>query len=144
MGQPEAGMGVDAGDFDGDGDLDLFLSHLTRETNTLYQNDSEGLFEDLQAATLHRHRLELLHSPPLPHGRGTVVAMELACAIQDLLGGEDMDMKVGYLVAASERIENLEGSLGYDLPHRATATPTAPRRSGPGFPRSLAFGFLLG
>ena len=70
--------------------------------------------------------------------------MGLACAIQDLLGGEGVDMKVGYLVAASERIENLEGSLGYELPHRATATPTAPRRSGPGCPRSLALGFLLG
>jgi hypothetical protein len=39
-------MGVDAADFDGDGDEDLFMAHLTRETNTLYTNDGSGLFED--------------------------------------------------------------------------------------------------
>ncbi len=45
-GRAEASMGVDAGDFDVDGDEDLFLAHLTGETNTLYVNDGTGLFED--------------------------------------------------------------------------------------------------
>lgn len=39
-------MGVDAADFDGDGDEDLFVSHLTTESNTLYVNDGSGFFED--------------------------------------------------------------------------------------------------
>ena len=39
-------MGVDAADFDGDGDEDLFMTHLARETNTLYVNDGTGWFED--------------------------------------------------------------------------------------------------
>jgi hypothetical protein len=46
QGQAEASMGVDAADFDGDGDEDLFMTHLTGETNTLYVNDGTGLFED--------------------------------------------------------------------------------------------------
>ena len=46
-GQPEASMGVDAGDFDADGDADLFLTHLIQETNTVYTNDGIGLFEDV-------------------------------------------------------------------------------------------------
>jgi hypothetical protein len=50
-GRPEAGMGVDAADFDGDGDDDLFLAHLGRETNTVYVNDRTGTFEDRSAAT---------------------------------------------------------------------------------------------
>ncbi|MDA8017201.1 MAG: CRTAC1 family protein [Thermoanaerobaculia bacterium] len=35
-GHAEASMGVALGDVDGDGDRDLFVSHLDRETNTLY------------------------------------------------------------------------------------------------------------
>ena len=31
-------MGVDVADFDRDGDLDLFLTHIVTETNTLYEN----------------------------------------------------------------------------------------------------------
>ena len=50
-GQPEAGMGVDAGDFDGDGYPDLVLGHLEQETNTLYVNGGAGLFRDESAST---------------------------------------------------------------------------------------------
>lgn len=45
-GQAEAGMGVDAGDFDNNGTDDLFITHLMDETNTLYLNLGKGLFED--------------------------------------------------------------------------------------------------
>ncbi len=49
-GVAEAGMGVDAADLDGDGDEDLFLAHLTGETNTLYRNEGRGLFRDATLA----------------------------------------------------------------------------------------------
>ena len=45
-GSPEASMGVVAGDVDGDGDEDLFITHLRGETNTLYVNHGDGTFED--------------------------------------------------------------------------------------------------
>lgn len=45
-GQTEAGMGVDAGDFDGNGTDDVFVTHLMDETNTLYVNMGQALFED--------------------------------------------------------------------------------------------------
>ncbi len=50
-GMPEASMGVDAADFDGDGDADIFMTHLIRETNTLYVNDGRGWFDDKTAET---------------------------------------------------------------------------------------------
>ncbi len=50
-GSAEASMGVDAGDFDNDGDPDLFVTHLEGETNTLYLNDGAGVFEDYSLPT---------------------------------------------------------------------------------------------
>ena len=46
QGTPEGSMGLDAGDFDGDGDDDLFMTHLADETNTLYRNEGGAFFED--------------------------------------------------------------------------------------------------
>jgi len=46
LGSAEASMGVAAGDFDRDGDEDLFMTHLMGETNTLYVNDGSAFFED--------------------------------------------------------------------------------------------------
>ena len=45
-GRAEAGMGVVTGDFDGDGDDDLLMTHNVQETNTLYLNNGKGQFID--------------------------------------------------------------------------------------------------
>jgi len=49
-GQAEAGMGTDWGDYDGDGLLDVFVTNLDLETNSLYRNLGGGAFEELSLA----------------------------------------------------------------------------------------------
>lgn len=45
-GKPQAGMGVSAGDFDGDGWLDIFKTNFSGDTSTLYRNLGKNFFED--------------------------------------------------------------------------------------------------
>jgi hypothetical protein len=45
-GTAEASMGIDAGDFDGDGDLDIIVPCLSNESFTLYVNENDGSFND--------------------------------------------------------------------------------------------------
>ena len=59
-GTAEAGMGVDAGDYDDDGDMDILVVNYQGESNTLYANQGKGFFIDntspanLAAASLPR------------------------------------------------------------------------------------------
>ncbi|MDE0635837.1 MAG: CRTAC1 family protein [Candidatus Poribacteria bacterium] len=48
-GDAESSMGIDTADYDNDGDLDVILTHYQAETNTLYQNDGNGIFWDVTA-----------------------------------------------------------------------------------------------
>lgn len=48
QGYAEAGMGVVTADFDRDGLFDLFMTHLDKETNTIYRNLGDGIgFDDV-------------------------------------------------------------------------------------------------
>jgi hypothetical protein len=46
-GLEQAGMGVGIGDYDLDGDLDIFKTHFSDDTNVLYRNDGKGNFDDV-------------------------------------------------------------------------------------------------
>ncbi len=45
-GKYEAGMGIDAADVDGDGLLDVYITHLDFELNRLYHNNRDGTLTD--------------------------------------------------------------------------------------------------
>ena len=44
-GAAQASMGLDAADYDNDGDMDLFVTNFSQDTNTLYQNNGDGSFD---------------------------------------------------------------------------------------------------
>ena len=46
-GREQAGMGATAADYDGDGNLDIFKTNFSSDTNTLYRNLGDGTFTDV-------------------------------------------------------------------------------------------------
>ncbi|MEN8165069.1 MAG: CRTAC1 family protein, partial [Acidobacteriota bacterium] len=50
-GMPTSGMGADIGDVDGDGLQDVVLTNYAMESNGLYRNLGEGVFEDVCSST---------------------------------------------------------------------------------------------
>jgi enediyne biosynthesis protein E4 len=68
LGHYQASMGVAFGDYDGNGWPDLYVTHFTKDSNTLYQNLGPSGFTDAtREAGLHQPTLPLL-------GFGTVLA----------------------------------------------------------------------
>ena len=51
LGNPQGGMGTDAGDLDGDGRPDLVVANFEAETNEYYHNLGSGVFEDLSISS---------------------------------------------------------------------------------------------
>jgi len=51
MGQAEANMGVAIGDVDGQGDFEIFVTHLSEESHRLWKQSPRGHFQDQTGAT---------------------------------------------------------------------------------------------
>jgi len=89
-GAPEASMGVEIGDVDGDGRPELFLTHLDAQSNTLYRDLGGGLYADATEGAG-------LMAPSSPYvGFGTV------------LFDHDSDGDLDLFVANGHIIDNIE------------------------------------
>lgn len=78
LGQYQANMGVACQDYDGNGLMDLYVTHFTHDSNTLYSNlGSNGFRDTTRLEGLHRPTLELL-------GFGTVMTDFNADGAMDL------------------------------------------------------------
>src|SRR5256886_17643207 len=58
-GREQAGMGSTVADYDGDGNLDLFRTNFSDDTPTLYHNNGDGTFTDVDRKST---RLNSSHS----------------------------------------------------------------------------------
>jgi hypothetical protein len=92
-GQAQAGMGIAAGDYDGDGLPDLFVTHFAEDSSTLYRNMGDCLFRDV---TL-RHGLKQATYAPLSWG---------TCLVDlDLDGGLDLFIANGHIYPQADSVE---------------------------------------
>ncbi|MFM7318792.1 MAG: FG-GAP repeat domain-containing protein [bacterium] len=96
-GHAQAGMGVDAEDFDGDGLPEIIVTNFANEPNTLYKNLGKGLFMDVTSASG-------LLAPSLPY-----VGWGASMADFDLDGWPDLFVANGHL-------DDNRGELGEDAP----------------------------
>jgi hypothetical protein len=79
-GVAQAGMGVDAGDFDGDGRQDIFVTNFVQDTATLYRNEGSLLFVDI--------------SGPLRLKAATYDVLKWGCAFFDYDHDADLDIVI--------------------------------------------------
>ena len=91
-GEPEASMGIVAQDFNDDGLTDLFMTHVHRETNTLYINLGDGMWEDTT-------RGSGLGNPSFPYTGFGVAAMDY-----DLDGILDLYVANGAVTRIEEQL----------------------------------------
>lgn len=89
-GKAHGTMGIDCGDYDNDGWLDLFATSYQQETATLFRNLGKGFFDDVTART--------------GAGDGTLPLVTWGCAITDLDNDGDRDL----FIAAGHLHDNVD------------------------------------
>ena len=92
-GMARAGMGVDAGDFDGSGRQSLVIGNFSNEMMALYHNEGNGLFID--------------DAPTSAIGRSTLLTLTFACFFfdVDLDGWLDIFAANGHVADDIERVQ---------------------------------------
>ena len=77
-GEPQAGMGIDFSDLDGDGTIELLVTNFAAEPNNLYKSFKPGLFLD--------------ESYMLGLGQATYARLGFGISVVDLDGDTDLDL----------------------------------------------------
>jgi hypothetical protein len=102
-GMPQAGMGVDLGDMDGDGHLDIVVTNFDSQSNNLYRTHGPGFFLD-DAYTV-------------GIGESSFRQLGFGVAMIDLDGDGDFDLPVanGHIL---ELIEIIRENIKYEQPNQ--------------------------
>lgn len=127
-GRAQSGMGVDWGDYDGDGRLDLVVTTFYNEAKSLYHQGTGGMFED-------RSQLAGLSAARLPWTGFGVAFLDL-----DNDGEPDLVIANGH---PADQIDRVLPSVGYRQPPQVFANSGAVFRdvspaAGPAFQQRIA------
>ena len=92
-GKEQAGMGVDFGDYDNDGDFDLIVTNFSDDYNVLYRNEGGGQYRDVSYAS--------------GLGEATWTALGWGVAFADFDNDGDLDIAIanGHVYPAVDRQE---------------------------------------
>lgn len=101
-GRTQAGMGVDAADYDDDGDFDLIVTNFSDDYNSLYENDGKGNFVDSSFSSE-------LARPSIPYVAWGVQFVDL-----DLDGWQDLPIVNGHVFPQLEQVSRRRTqTIGY-------------------------------
>lgn len=128
-GVAQAGMGVDAADFDGDGRPDIILTTFAQDSATLFRNEGDLLFQDVSASI----GLKAI----------TYQALKWGCAFldADLDGDSDLVIVNGHIYPQVDQAPELNEhycQLPFLLRNDQGRLTDVSRRAGPGFQQPVS------